>query len=94
MTLHDFVLPNPDLIPASVREKITGWSDFIDYWAVDFSYGSLEADTFHNQWQSYRTRADRSLELTASHDYDEPGTHSILVKVIASSVTTPRPGSR
>lgn len=82
ITLHDFVLPNPDLVPVSVRDKVLGWSDYIDYWAVDFSYGATESDTFHNQWQSYRTRAHRSLELSATHEYDGPGTHAVLVKVV------------
>ena len=40
------------------------------------------ADTFRNQWQSYRTRANRTLELEAQHDYDEPGLHTVLVKVV------------
>jgi hypothetical protein len=55
--LADFILPNPDLVPASVRDKISGWADYVDYWAVDFTYGTGgHGDTFHNQWQSYRTR--------------------------------------
>ncbi len=83
VTLEDFVLPNPDLVPPSVRGKVKGWSDYVDYWAVDFTYGTGEhGDTFHNQWQSYRTRAERRLELTASHEYDEPGQHVVLVKVV------------
>lgn len=77
--LTDFVLATPDLIPASIRDKITKWSDYIDYWAVDFAG---DGDTFHNQWQSYRTRADRSLELVAQHDYDEPGTRRVVIKVV------------
>ncbi len=83
VTLTDFVLPNPDLVPASVRSKISGWADYVDYWAVDFTYGTGgHGDTFHNQWQSYRTRADRTLERTATHDYDEAGSYTVLVKVI------------
>lgn len=85
VTLADFVLANPELVPVSVRDKISGWADYVDYWAVDFAYGRQPgdtADTFHNQWQSYRTRADRALELTATHDYDDPGTHTVLVKVV------------
>jgi len=87
VTLEDFVLPNPDLVPEAVRAKVSGWSDYVDYWAVDFTFGAsplgeAATDTFRNQWQSYRTRADRSLELTASHDYDEPGAHTVLVKVV------------
>ncbi|QQQ75488.1 site-specific DNA-methyltransferase [Saccharothrix sp. 6-C] len=81
--LVDFVIPNPGLLPASIRDKITGWSDYVDYWAVDFTFGeSGSNDTFHNQWQSYRTQANRSLELTAVSDYDEPGTYTVLVKVV------------
>lgn len=38
---------------------------------------------FENEWQSFRTAKDRSLELTSSwHDYAEPGTYKIAVKVI------------
>ncbi len=81
--LEDFVLPNPELVPTSVRDKISGWSDYVDYWAVDFTFGADgDSDTFRNQWQSYRTRANRKLELAASNDYDEPGTHRVLVKVV------------
>lgn len=91
VTLEDFVLPNPELVPESVRGKVRTWSDYVDYWAVDFTYGAVPeggeapgatADTFRNQWQSYRTRADRSLELTATHEYDAPGALTVLVKVV------------
>ncbi|MGQ0779470.1 MAG: site-specific DNA-methyltransferase [Pseudonocardiales bacterium] len=83
VTLTDFVLPNPDLVPISVRSKISGWADYVDYWAVDFTYGAGgHGDTFHNQWQSYRTRADRKLERSATNDYDEPGNYTVLVKVV------------
>lgn len=83
VTLVDFVLANPELVPNSVRHKVSAWSDYVDYWAVDFTCGEQGAsDTFHNQWQSYRTRASRSLELTAHHTYDEPGKHTVLVKVV------------
>jgi len=79
VTLTNFVLPNPDLVPETVRSKITDWADYVDYWAVDFGFAG---DTFHNQWQSYRTRANRALELTAQHDYDEPGSYRVQVKVV------------
>ncbi|MGI8536933.1 MAG: site-specific DNA-methyltransferase [Mycobacteriales bacterium] len=88
VTLEDFVLPNPELVPQQVRDKISGWADYVDYWAVDFTFGADGVgdtgggDTFRNQWQSYRTRADRRLELTAHHDYHEPGGHTVLVKVV------------
>jgi len=38
---------------------------------------------FENEWQSFRTRKDRNLELTSAlHTYPEPGRYTIAVKVI------------
>ena len=69
--LKDFVIPSTDLIPEEVRAKIKRWSDYIDYWAVDWDFRN---DTFVNQWQTYRTRQDRSLALeTPAHSYDKAG---------------------
>ena len=91
---------------AITREILTKeWTDWIDYWAVDFDYHSrpetlwetitLPDGTvkhvqqytggyiFENEWQSFRTKRDRKLELTsATHTYDRPGRHVIAVKVI------------
>lgn len=92
------------------------WTDWVDYWAVDFNYESRKeiikvprrmgvegelagtadatefvdfeerwtgAYIFENQWQSFRTRQDRELELkTAKHTYKKPGRYTIAVKVI------------
>lgn len=99
------------------------WTDWVDYWAVDFNYESRKevikvpkgagitvqgalpgqepaqrelelpatefedrwtgAYIFENQWQSFRTRQNRELELTsAEHTYDAPGRYTIAVKVI------------
>lgn len=78
--LVDFVIPNLDLIPAEVKKMIKKWSDYIDYWSVDWDYKN---DTFHNQWQSYRTKKDRNLELTTDpKQYDKKGDYRIMVKVI------------
>lgn len=80
LELEDFVIPNPELVPDDVREAITTWSDYVDYWAVDWDYAD---DTFHQGWVTYRTRKDRSLALrTDTHRYDEPGTYRVMVKVI------------
>ena len=76
--LTDFMVP-PDDVPDDVQKAVGHWSDWIDYWAVDLNYRD---DTFHNVWQSYRTRQDRSLLLRMDHRYDEPGDYVILVKVI------------
>jgi site-specific DNA-methyltransferase (adenine-specific)/adenine-specific DNA-methyltransferase len=100
------------------REVLTkNWSDWVDYWAVDFNYESRKeiilqpkemgvsgalpgivvgegqfiefeetwtgSYIFENEWQSFRTRKDRTLELvTASHTYAFPGRYTIAVKVV------------
>lgn len=76
--LTDFMAP-PDDVPEDVMRAVRHWSDWIDYWAVDFDYRD---DTFHNQWQTYRTRKQRTLLLHANHTYTEPGEYTVLVKAI------------
>jgi site-specific DNA-methyltransferase (adenine-specific)/adenine-specific DNA-methyltransferase len=97
------------------------WTDWVDYWAVDFDYmsrkeiirvpvgagftweaplpgiepGQKELSVpefeerwtggyiFENEWQSFRTRQNRELDLTtAVHTYDRPGRYTVAVKVI------------
>jgi site-specific DNA-methyltransferase (adenine-specific)/adenine-specific DNA-methyltransferase len=97
------------------------WTDWVDYWAVDFDYMSrkevikvpvgtglggvaslpgLEPPQgelvlpqfeerwtggfiFENEWQAFRTRQSRDLELkTARHTYDRAGRYVVAVKVI------------
>ena len=105
-----------------MRERLTKlWTDWVDYWAVDFDYMSRKeiikvpvgtglggvasllgfeppqgeltlpdfeerwtgAYIFENEWQSFRTRQNRNLELTtAEHTYDRPGRYTVAVKVI------------
>lgn len=78
--LNDFIIPNLDLVPEEVKKMVKKWSDYIDYWSVDWDYKN---DTFHNQWQSYRTKKDRSLELiTDPYQYPKKGDYRVMVKVI------------
>jgi DNA modification methylase len=78
--LKDFVIPNTELIPEDVRSKVKKWSDYIDYWAVDWDF---QDDTFMQGWVAYRTRKDRTLPLTSDpHTYEKPGKYRILIKVI------------
>lgn len=78
--LKDFAFPYADLILEDVRDKIKKWSDYIDYWAVDWNF---QNDTFMNGWVAYRTRKDRTLSLKSDpHAYDKPGKYTIMVKVI------------
>ena len=80
VALNDFVIPNADLIPEDVRSKIRKWSDYIDYWAIDWDFRN---DTFMLGWVAYRTRKDRSLPLASRrHNYEKPGYYRIVLKVI------------
>jgi DNA modification methylase len=83
------------------REVLTKkWTDWIDYWAVDFDFESKkeivrikkengeieEAWTgnyiFENEWQSFRTKKDRSIELKSVSHECEKGRRKIAVKVV------------
>ena len=80
VNLDNFIIPNPESIPEELRDKILKWSDFIDYWSVDWNYRD---DTFHNEWQEFRTKKKKNLLLQSiEHHYEAPGTYKIMVKVI------------
>jgi DNA modification methylase len=104
------------------KDRLTKhWTDWVDYWAVDFDYMSRKevikvpvgtglggvaslpgfeppqgelvlpdfeerwtgGFIFENEWQAFRTRQSRGLELqTARHTYDRPGRYTVAVKVI------------
>ncbi len=78
LKLTDFVIPTDD-IPEEARKAIKHWSQLIDYWAVDWDY---KGDTFHNQWQSYRTRKEPKISLDVSYLYSHAGKYTVVVKVI------------
>jgi adenine-specific DNA-methyltransferase len=78
--LKAFIIPNTELIPEEVRSKVKKWSDYIDYWAIDWDF---QNDTFMQGWVNYRTRRDRSLALVSDqHIYEKAGTYRVLVKVV------------
>ena len=84
------------------RETLTrDWTDWIDYWAVDFDFeskreiirvqneatGKTEEQwsgdyIFENEWQSFRTKNDRGLELTSAAHECARGKRKIAVKVV------------
>jgi hypothetical protein len=78
LKLRDFVIPTDD-IPEEARKAIKHWSQLIDYWAVDWDF---KDDTFHNQWQTYRTRKEPKIELETKYEYKEAGKYQVVVKVI------------
>lgn len=88
-----------DIIEEEILTK--KWTDWIDYWSVDFEFESkkefirtIDAKTgeekekwtgnyiFENEWQSFRTKKDRTLELTSAFKDAPKGKMKIAVKVI------------
>lgn len=79
LRLKDFVFPSRDLLAKKVLARIEKWSDFVDFWAVDWDHHGV----FVNRWCSYRTRRDRTLTLeTPVHEYERPGEYDVRVKVV------------
>ena len=78
LKVTDFVIPTDD-IPEEARKAVKHWSQLIDYWAVDWDF---KDDTFHNQWQAYRTRKEPKIELETKYEYKEAGKYQVVVKVI------------
>jgi len=78
--LLDYIIPFNDLLSDKIKENIKSFSDFIDYWAIDFD---SQNNIFKNMWFSYRTLKVRTLTLKSdSYHYDKPGNYNILIKVI------------
>ncbi len=74
----DFQLP-PTAELAEIADKIKDSIDLIDYWAVDWNY---KGDTFHNQWQDYRTKKEPRVDKKANYIYEKAGEYQIMIKVI------------
>lgn len=120
------VIENGQVVKIS-KDKISGviekevltkkWTDWIDYWAVDFDFeskkeiirvpktnpaqkrldGSLDPQQvslidyaekwtgsyiFENEWQSFRTKKDRTLELISAEKEVSKGKYKIAVKIV------------
>lgn len=85
--LKNFAIPSEEFIPSELREKIQNWSDYVDYWSVDWDYERLRSadgePIFQNDWQTFRTKKNPKLELqTPAHTYLKKGKYLIMVKVI------------
>lgn len=80
VTLKNLSCPHLTQRSPTVRAKIKKWSDYIDYWAVDWDF---QNDVFVPGWVTYRSGKDRALALTSDpHAYERPGSHQVSVKVI------------
>jgi DNA modification methylase len=82
------------------REVLTKkWSDWIDYWAVDYDFASRKEIIkviekgeekevwtgdyiFDNEWQEFRTKKKRNLELVSAPKELPKGKYKVAVKVV------------
>jgi adenine-specific DNA-methyltransferase len=79
VTLTGFSPSEAQQVPAEVRSAVATWSDYVDYWAVNWDY---RGGPFRRDWATYRTRRRRKLDLTTPpHRYDAPGVYRVVVKV-------------
>jgi DNA modification methylase len=86
-----------ELISKEVLTK--KWSDWIDYWAVDFDFADRKEIikvmengeekevwtgdyVFDNEWQSFRTKKNRNLELVSAAKEVSKGKYKVAVKVV------------
>jgi adenine-specific DNA-methyltransferase len=75
VVLTNFTIPHID--PVDERKS---WSDYIDYWAVDWDFRN---HVFQQGWAAWRTRKDGTLPLASCpHTYEDFDRRSVLVRVI------------
>ncbi len=79
LELMDFLPALDDYMREKTEGKIARWSDWIDYWSVDYEY---DGETFVNQWQAYRTRREPKLALRSDPHRYAPGEYKAVAKVI------------
>ncbi len=80
VTLCDFVIANARRLPEDVRRQVKHWSDYVDYWAVDWDF---RGETFTQGWAAYRTRKARNLPLVSRpHTYAMAAKRRIGVRTI------------
>ncbi|MFX1391287.1 MAG: site-specific DNA-methyltransferase [Promethearchaeota archaeon] len=78
--LQNYNIDFINLISEKVKEKLRAFSDWIDYWAVDFNSRN---NLFTTMWCSYRTPKNRKLSLISNlYQYHKSDNYLVRVKVI------------
>lgn len=67
--------PSQQTLDGKLTDTQTKMPEYEEQWTGDY--------IFENEWQAFRTRKDRSLELkSAEHEYEKAGTYKVAVKVV------------
>ena len=78
--LLDYNLPYLKLISKEIRDKIISFSDFIDYWALDYDF---KDNLFNTMWFSSRSGKKRELKLKSKpYNYKRKGLYNLSIKLI------------
>jgi len=78
--LKNYSIPYLDLISENVKAQVRNWTDWIDFWSIDFDY---KPEIFNNMWISFRTPKDRELRLISSpFSYKNLEVYTVSVKII------------
>jgi adenine specific DNA methylase Mod len=78
--LKEYIIPYSVLINKIVREKISNWTDWVDYWSIDFDYKN---DNFDCKWVSFRTPKKRKLKISSEpYKYQCSGIFIVSIKLI------------
>jgi site-specific DNA-methyltransferase (adenine-specific)/adenine-specific DNA-methyltransferase len=76
-------LQRKEIIKVPVGSGLGGVASLPEHEPAQFEERWTGGYIFENEWQSFRTRQNRDLELaTALHTYDRPGRYTVAVKVI------------
>ncbi len=77
--LLNIKIEHNEFVNEKIKEKAKEYSDYIDYWAIDYDYDGKE---FNPDWYSFKNRKRRSMKLKSTHVYDSSEKHTILIKIV------------
>jgi DNA modification methylase len=78
--LMDYKNPYEKFITREIRKSIISFSDWIDFWAIDYDFNN---QIFNNAWFSCRTPKNRKLMLNSKpYLYRKPGNYNLVIKIV------------
>jgi len=78
--LSNYEIPYVEYINPKIANKISNYTDWIDFWAVDFDYKGTYMDC---DWTSFRNPKNKLLNINSkTHIYETTGKYTIKIKVI------------
>ncbi len=80
ITLSNYKIPYTQYLDPNIIQKINHFSDWIDYWSIDFNF---QGDYMNCDWTAYRNPKNRELHLSSKNfNFKQTGTYKIRIKVV------------